>query len=263
MYLQSKRCRRVAGCRRKVLPRRHRLCRQCLRRRPSDHDQNFDKAQSHRCRPYLPNCCSGAFICLILAVLCFFSPYHGVGHRIGEASNPGPRHLSVCSLNITSLRLHLPSVAQLPWDILCAQETGCTSANIGASLSFCQEAGIQLFHGPLLPASQAGGVAICSKAYHLIKGLHAHSGFHHHLLASSRWKHVMVPLTRNRCLNLHSFYGFTGSNSCSNSLQLNESLLQSLFLEISQVGDAPALIMGDCLTLISASLRLSLMPLTT
>ena len=128
----------------------------------------------------------GASLCLFIAVLCLWSPYHGNGTRIGEASHPGPRNLNICSLNINSVRLHLPSVSQMEWDVLCAQETGCSFLNISSCTNICQESGIQMFHGPLLSSSQSGGVAICSKGYPLLEGHHAPSEHHNFLLSSSR-----------------------------------------------------------------------------
>jgi exonuclease III len=236
---------RVGGVRLKVYKRRFRLCKpgSCCHR-PRLHHTHLSSVSTSKFTA-IPGAVWGAFICLSIAVFCLWCPYHGCGNRIGEASNPGPKNLKICTLNVNSLRLHLPTAALLEWDILCAQETGCTLLNINACLSTCKDSGIQLFHGPLIPASQSGGVAICSKAYHLIEGHYAHSEHYHLLHSSLRWKHMMVPLTRNSCLNLHTVYGFSGSNSSMSASHCNESLLQSLFLEIAQGGDAPALVMGD------------------
>jgi exonuclease III len=244
-FLRFKKCKYVGGVRLQVRVRRHCLL-QAGRSHPASSEPNdvhYDNRLDKRFSWF--RFLLGAFIGLSIAVLCSWFPYHGIGIRVGEACHPGPRNLKICSLNINSARLHIPSVSLMEWDVLCAQETGCSFLNFSSCASICQESGVQLFHGPLLPSSMTGGVAICTKGYPLLEGQHHHSEHYDFLLSLLRWKHVMLPLTCNTCVNLHTIYGYSGANNCSVVSHRNETLLQSLFLELAKAGDAPTILMGD------------------
>jgi exonuclease III len=191
------------------------------------------------------------YIAIVIKLLsfpgCSFSwdVYHGNGHRIGEASNPGPRALNLCSMNVTSLRLHLAEVVGLEWDVASFQETGCSTTNIHNTQRLCHEYQIDMFHGPPISSEQSGGVAICSKSYHLIDTYSEHSENFSALVATKRWKHVAIPIVKNVVINLHNVYGYAGANSTSAAATNNEAFLQMVFLEAALGGDAPTIIMGD------------------
>jgi exonuclease III len=187
----------------------------------------------------------GCFCCCSIESVVSWAPYHGSGSRIGEASHPGPRPLRICTLNINSLRLHLPEVANLDWDIACLQESGCNSSNIHIAHQICKDLGMDLFHGPLLACDQVGGVAICSKAYHLLDTYVDNCEYFDNLISTKRWKHSTIPLSKNKALNLHTIYGYSGANSRAESARSNETFLQLLLLEASKGGEAPSIIMGD------------------
>ena len=250
--LQPKRCRWIGGARHVMRTRRkcHCTVRMSCRcyslpyRRLRTMCRNFVTTSVRRNRwiTYV------VYVALILSLpgcLISWFCYHGNGHRIGEASNPGPRTLNLCSMNVTSLRLHLAEIVGLEWDIASIQETGCSSTNIQNALRLCQEYQIDMFHGLPISSEQSAGVAICTKAYHLIDSYVAHSENYTALNATKRWKHAVIPIVKNVAVNLHNVYGYAGANSISSVALNNEALLQMVFLEAAQGGDAPTIIMGD------------------
>ena len=174
--------------------------------------------------------------------------------------NPGPRHLTVASINVTSLYKHFEAVTEIDADVIGIQETALTTATQteldftlakqmpkvwNAVWSAPRPPATSLHAGKSIVRGKNGGVGLlCRKQWPLV-----HCPAHNDLLgkhiADSRVMHSMIAMGNGRSF-LHVFVVYAAAGNAAEATDGREDLLGRVLLEIPhRIGDAPAIVLGD------------------
>ena len=178
-----------------------------------------------------------------------------MGHRHGEADNPGP--LSIVSANTTSLLLHFQHF--LHHDLLLLQETRLTAFGQHYLEQRLNEHGWSaIWSEPRPPQRQTteadnltgkcGGVAILYRHPLQLQLAPPTLLLPYPMLQSHRFIHGILSTETGPTIHFISLYGFTGADVHVELQQHNELLLSSAFEYAASFGNSPVYIGMDANT---------------